>query len=89
MEELNDNEFDLLDELYFVQSYQELRQALSWSEELLNTVLKSLLQKPYIKFLEDHDTEIDTKQALQLPSSAYQELLFLATKQGLMIHNGF
>ena len=89
MEELNDNEFDLLDELYFVQSYQELREALSWTEELLNTVLKSLLQKAYIKFLEDHDTEIDTKQALQLPSSAYPELLFLATKQGLMIHNGF
>jgi hypothetical protein len=87
MEELTDKEFDLLDELYFVQNYSELKEALKWQDQDIQSLLKDLSAKGYVKLLSDHDTEYILPESNQ--KTPWNTLYFLATKKGLMVHNGF
>ena len=84
---MNEQEIDLLDELYFVQSYQEVKNALDWDDTPLQEHLFSLSQKEYIKMLVNHDEEYD--KASDFSSIPWNDLYFLATKKGLLEHNGF
>ncbi|ADR20630.1 hypothetical protein MATR_17450 [Marivirga tractuosa] len=84
---MNDQEIDLLDELYFVQSYKEVKTALDWEDAQLQKYLFSLNQKEYIKMLINQDEEYDgIKDFDKIP---WEDLYFLATKKGLLEHNGF
>lgn len=81
---MTDSEFDLLDELYFVQSFHNLKNALNWEDEELLQTLLSLYQKGLIKCLTGPDQErFDQVDVL----TEGKELLYLATKKGLMAHN--
>ncbi len=84
---MNNQEIDLLDELYFVQSYGEVKNALDWKDEQLQKHLFSLNQKEYIKILTNHDEEYDG--SMELNAIPWHKLYFLATKKGLLEHNGF
>ena len=79
-------EFDILDELYFVTSYPDLRSTLSLSDEELCEGLNSLLKKGYIKKLyPDQDTEQEYTEANF--GKHCQDYFYLATKAGLVVHN--
>jgi hypothetical protein len=83
---MTENEFDILDELYFVASYPDLRSTLSLSDDELCEGLQSLLSKGYIRIMyPDQDTEHaydpDTF------GKHCQDYFFLATKAGLVVHN--
>ncbi|WP_192346852.1 hypothetical protein [Algoriphagus sp. Y33] len=81
---MNEEEFDLMDELYFVQPYGYLVETLDWEEELLLKTLQSLFSQGYIKCLNDPDTErFGTVDIMK----EGKDLYFLATKNGLMAHN--
>lgn len=84
---MNEQEIDLLDELYFVQSYSEVKGALDWEDPQLQKHLFSLNQKEYIKILINHDEEYIGSN--DLSSIPWNDLYFLATKKGLLEHNGF
>lgn len=84
---MNEQEIDLLDELYFVQSYRDVKSALDWKDEDVQKYLYSLNQKEYIKMLINHDEEYDGSK--ELNSIPWNNLYFLATKKGLLEHNGF
>ncbi|WP_375577604.1 hypothetical protein ABWH96_11125 [Marivirga tractuosa] len=84
---MNDQEIDLLDELYFVQSYNEVKEALVWEDKDLQNQLFSLYQKEYIKVLINQDE--DYKGDMDLNTIPWKDLYFLATKKGLLEHNGF
>lgn len=82
---MTDLEYDLLDELYFVQSFDYLQNALAIEEPALKETLESLLKKGWVKcfvnnteevFIEDMDFE-----------KRYRQYSYLATKQGLLAHN--
>ena len=81
---MNDEEFDLMDELYFVQPYAYLLETLAWEDALLLSTLASLHSKGYVKCLDDPDTE--RFGAVDIMNEG-KSLYFLATKNGLMAHN--
>lgn len=81
---MTDDEFDLLDELYFVQHFSYLKETLGWGETRLLTTLQALYEKSFIKCLKGPDYEIFEK--LDLTQSG-TDLFYLATKKGLMEHN--
>ena len=81
---MNDAEFELMDELYFVQPYSYLTETLDWEEELLLSTLQALFLQGYIKCLDDPDTE--RFGAVDIIKDG-KSLFFLATKNGLMAHN--
>ncbi|MFD2245256.1 hypothetical protein [Pontibacter ruber] len=83
---MTDNEFSILDELYFVASYPDLRSTLSLTDDELCAGLKNLLEKGYIRILyPDQDTEHDYDPAVF--SKHCHDYYFLATKAGLVVHN--
>ncbi len=80
---MSDEEFDLLDELYFVQPYSFLQDSLGWSDlQLLNT-LTQLKDKGWIKCFTAPDQECFEEIDLYKQG---KDLLYLATKKGLMAH---
>jgi hypothetical protein len=81
---MTDREFDLLDELYFVQPYAYLKETLGWEDEMLLATLQLLYQKNFIKCLRHPDEEIFEKIDVNHEGA---ELFYLATKKGLMEHN--
>lgn len=83
---MSDNEFDILDELYFVTPYADLKSTLSLTDEELCAALQVLIRKGYVKiFYPDPDTEVEYDEAGF--SKHCQQYAFLATKAGLIVHN--
>ncbi|WP_339870276.1 hypothetical protein [uncultured Algoriphagus sp.] len=81
---MDDQEFDLMDELYFVQPYGYLLETLNWEENLILSTLHSLFSQGYIKCLDDPDSERFGEVDILKEG---KDLYFLATKKGLMAHN--
>jgi len=81
---MSDAEFDLLDELYFVQPYIYLQETLGWEDRVILETLNSLYNQGMIKCLTQPDEErFDTVDIFQ----EGKNLFYLATKKGLMAHN--
>ena len=82
---MSENEFDVLDELYFVTSYDELEKRLPDLTEELVSVLVSLLTQGFIKCLmNESDEEIFVVDKFTFN---YKKYNYLATKAGLLAHN--
>lgn len=81
---MNDKEFDLMDELYFVQDYSHLKEVLGWEDHPLMETLTSLYNKGLIKCLTGPDDERFDQVDIFAEG---KQLYFLATKKGLMAHN--
>ncbi len=81
---MSDAEFDLLDELYFVQSFSHLQKALTWEDRLLLETLDTLYRAGLVKCFQSPDEErFDDVNIVEEGKNLY----FLATKKGLMAHN--
>ncbi|GMQ30335.1 hypothetical protein [Algoriphagus confluentis] len=81
---MTDAEFDLLDELYFVQHFSHLKDSLGWENQLLLKTLTSLYSSGLIKCLSSPDEERFDQVDVY---SEGEDLYYLATKKGLMAHN--
>ncbi|MTI32783.1 hypothetical protein [Xanthovirga aplysinae] len=82
---MTDLEYEVLDELYFVQSYSQLSQSTDVAEEKLFAVLKDLLKNHWIKCLKSPEEEVFDED-LNF-EKYYKHYYYLATKKGLMAHN--
>ncbi|QNF34648.1 hypothetical protein HUW51_18650 [Adhaeribacter swui] len=83
---MTETEFDIIDELYFVNSFADIATTLALEEEELSQSLQELLKKGYVKcFFPDPDTEVDYNPATFREQGTH--FYYLATKAGLMAHN--
>lgn len=83
---MNDIEYDIINELYFVTAFRDVANALEISETDLSANLEDLILKGYIKcFYPDPDTEIEYKAEEFFDKC--RSYYFLATKEGLLAHN--
>lgn len=78
-------EFDVLDELYFLQAYKELVETLKMSDSELKPILENLLKRGWIKcYLSPfEEMELDISDL----EKEYWNYHYLATKAGLLAHN--
>jgi len=81
---MSDDEFDLLDELYFLQSYDHLKNETGWDDHKLLSTLRQLFEKEYIKCYSAPDQEVFEGADLDRDGFRYY---YLATKKGLLKHN--
>ncbi|MBK9732407.1 MAG: hypothetical protein IPO83_14220 [Chitinophagaceae bacterium] len=87
MEALTENEFLLLDELYFVTSFGEVLQELAIDKDLFLSTLTGLLAKGFVIQLNYNDVIKDFEK-LEKPDLAFLESSsFVASREGLLIHN--
>ena len=82
---MNEKEFEVLDEMYFVISYEELSRAVELSENDLKEVLVSLWNKGWLRCYLGVDNELDG-DTIELENQ-FNKYHYLASKQGLMAHN--
>lgn len=80
---MTDEEFEILDQLYFVVSFDQLKSELDFQEDQLLNELTGLYHKGWIKILKTVDDEVS---AVPDPTTLKQ-CFFLATKKGLQAHN--
>jgi len=83
---MSDEEFDVLDELYFVQPFSYLQEELDLDDDQLKSALQKLLKKDYIKCFFNMNDEVFEDQ-LDF-ENLFREYFYLATKTGLLAHNG-
>ena len=82
---MSEEEFEVIDQLYFVTSYKDLNDSCSLNETELLEVLISLSDKGWVKCYAEPDKEIGlTETDLKKNYDNYE---YLATKQGLLAHN--
>jgi hypothetical protein len=81
---MTDAEFDVLDELYFVTSYQSLASQVTLTEQELTQTLHHMLQKGWIKCFKSASEELPLSE---LNFEEYKQYYYLATKAGLLAHN--
>lgn len=79
-------EYDVLDELYFVVSFSDLRATLDLEADELKNVLQTLLRRGWVKCLSSQTDELNqTDVNFEHNHQAY---FYLATKSGLLSHHG-
>ncbi|MBN3584455.1 hypothetical protein JYB64_18835 [Algoriphagus aestuarii] len=81
---MTENEFEVLDELYFVQPFDYLKETLDLKISDILEALNSLYQNGLIKCLTSPDEECFHQVDIIKEGKG---LYFLATKKGLMAHN--
>lgn len=82
---MTNDEFTILDELYFVTKYANLQS--SCEEDLegeLNEVLVGLIEKDWVSAMASVDEKLKWNSSLKENLPQY---FFLATKKGLLAHN--
>lgn len=84
---MSEEEFDLLDELYFVKSFDELLQSTAWQADKLIRVLETLKMKEWVRPVSLMDGE-HVPEDFDIVSNP-RKYYYLATKKGLLAHNGF
>jgi len=82
---MSDLEYDVLDELYFVQPYNQLRDNLSWDDDMLRETLIKLFNKGWIRCYNTPSEEI-FRSEVDLETS-FRQYFYLASKEGLFAHN--
>lgn len=80
---MKETEFEVLDELYFVISFEELLSAVELDEEELLEVLIELARKEWIRIYDSSDNELDKYNLRE----SYHSYFYLASKKGLFAHN--
>ncbi len=82
---MSDQEFDILDELYFVTPFEQLQKTLGMAEPELKTALEILISKGWVKCFRAGSGEIATNEMNF--EAEYRNYHYLATKAGLFAHN--
>jgi hypothetical protein len=82
---MTDEEFDLLDELYFVYSFEHVMGELEWEIETVKRVLKVLVDKGWVNCFKNVH-EVLPKEEVEFESN-YNQYFYLASKAGLFAHN--
>lgn len=81
---MTDLVFAILDELYFISTFQELCEKTSIDESLLKLELWNLIEKEWIKCLEN---EQEMTVSLAEYDSNFKNYHYIASKKGLFAHN--
>ncbi|HEX8546799.1 MAG TPA: transporter [Cytophagaceae bacterium] len=82
---MSDIEFAILDELYFINTFEELQSSVEADEDALIASLKNLIKKNWVKILlKDTEEELTDLNEFDL---IYKQYNYLVTKAGLFAHN--
>ena len=82
---LTEQEFNVMDELYFVTPYSQLKNLVQLSDALLKSTLVVLIQKGFVVQLVFNENEYAKNLSGML--NDIENHAYLCTKEGLLAHN--
>lgn len=81
---MTSKQFELLDELYFVIGYHDLKESLEWSDEELCAELTQLFSEGWLRVFKSPS---DTTDFELISDEILMNSFLLASKAGLKAHN--
>lgn len=87
MSGLTDDEFRVLDELYFVISYSELQGMVAMPQALLHATLSGLLDRELIVQMRYLEELKDFEKLVYPDPLTFKQSSFVASRKGLLVHN--
>ena len=75
----------ILDELYFLISYEELRQKVDLTEEVFRSALGKMVDKQWVRCYKKVDEDLDWEDVDF--ENQFANYHYLASKAGLLAHN--
>ena len=82
---MSEAEYDIMDQLYFVTSYEDIKNLSQVEESLVTEVVWRFISRGWIKCFEGPENEITvTEDDFKTNFNKYH---YLASKQGLLAHN--
>ena len=82
---MTDQEFDILDELYFLTGFEELKEGCGLKNEELVPALWKIIKKEWVNCFKNYDQEFQATQSEF--ETNFADYHYLASKKGLMAHN--
>ena len=82
---MTNTEYDIIDELYFVTHYRELKDQTSFEDEKIKENLVNLIQEGLVKVYYPIDQELELGN-IDIEAN-YKSYFYLASKKGLFEHN--
>lgn len=84
---LSDIEYDILNAIYFVEPFQNILDECKAPEKIVADVLKQLIAKKYVSPMQFDEAKQEFVRTYFYDSDDMRAYHYLATKEGLMIHN--
>jgi hypothetical protein len=84
---LSDIEYDILNAIYFVEPFETLRAECNAPANIIADVLKQLIDKKYVTPMQFDEVKQEYVRTFFYDSDNMNAYYYLATKEGLMIHN--
>lgn len=82
---MTDDEFDIIDELYFVTAYHDLKKATDFPDEKLKANLIHMAKQGWVRVYKSVDEESEL-ESLDIEND-FHSYFYLASKKGLFEHN--
>lgn len=86
-DQLSDIEYDILNAIYFVEPFQNILDECKAPEKIVADVLKHLIAKKYVTPMQFDEEKQEFVRTYFYDSDDMRAYYYLATKDGLMIHN--
>jgi hypothetical protein len=85
--ELSDIEYEILNAVYFVEPFENILSECNEKEPVVADVLKQLIHKKYIVPMKWDEDKKEYVRSFIYDTDNMHSYSYLATKEGLMIHN--
>jgi hypothetical protein len=86
--ELTDLQFSILDSLYFPEPFENVMAEVGEPRQIVLAELRELIDKTLVQVMRWDDTAQDYLPSPHLDADRLNEFRFLATRKGLLAHNG-
>ena len=88
MSDMNEIQWQILDSVYFVESFEHILEEVEGQKAVVADELKILIDRGWIQVMEFNEKGGDYQKTIFYDSDDMHAYQYLATKQGLMKHNG-
>lgn len=88
MYEIDEVEFEVLNVLYFVEPFEKILEEVSFPNNIVADALKTLIHKKWVVAMKWDEGIQDYKRSFIYDSDNMHAYSYLATKEGLLAHNG-
>ena len=87
-DEMNEVQFQILDAVYFVESFDNIFEEVGEPKPVLIDELRNLIDKGWLQVMEYSSAQSDYVRTAIFDTDNLDQYYFLATKEGLLKHNG-
>jgi hypothetical protein len=87
--ELTDLQFDILDAIYFVEPYENILTDIEQTEPIIRDELRTMIDKGWVNVMIFNEEKGDYEKSRIYDTDNMQNYAYLASKDGLLKHNGY